>query len=311
MISVVLALYNGQKYILQQLESLLNQTVKPDEVIICDDCSTDNSVELCRKFIEDNHLDGWRVFENSENVGYCRNFYRALELSHGDYIFFCDQDDVWDSEKIEVLVRFLEKNKRFSAIACNYRLIDSNGEESPNLTVPHYNPRFDGTLDEIKVESLIGHSYIRGCALCIRKEIKEKVCPIELKDLLGHDWQIVMLCALEGKAALLNTALMGYRCHENNASFSTSPSRLLKKRVDGLLQSIEGHSYILSLCNNTSVKRKIEKFIEFEKKRVKFLTTKNPLTFISLGFDLKEYKRYYGKNPLKVYLGDLYYINKK
>lgn len=311
MISIVLALYNGSKYIIEQLESIRLQTVKADEVIICDDCSTDNSVALCRDFIKRNALLGWSVIENNENVGYCRNFYRALSRSHGDYIFFCDQDDVWDTGKIEVMVRFLEKNKRFLGLACNYRLINAKGQEDPSLSAPHHIPRFDGTLDEITPERLIGHSYIRGCALCIRKEIKELVRPIELKDLLGHDWQVVMLCALKGKAAILNTALMSYRCHDNNASFSLTPSRLIQKRISGLTQSIEGHSYILSHCTNATLKEGITNFIKFEKKRLKFLHTGNPLTFISLAFYLKEYRRYYHKDALRVYLGDLVYKIKK
>ena len=310
MISIVLATYNGMRYLPQQLESLAVQTMPADEVIICDDCSTDETVGLCLDFIERNSLSGWRVITNGENVGYCRNFYRALEAAHGDYIFFCDQDDVWYSEKIETTIAEMQKRPEILMLSTRYRLINGAGEEDATLTVPHFSAKFDGSIDNVTVESLIGHSYIRGCSLCMKKELKERVKPIELKDLLGHDWQIAMLAALDGGAAILNKPLMGYRCHESNASFSEKPVRRIEKRIAGLKQSLEGHKYILSLCGDKNLSDSISRFIEFERRRLTFLEGKNPFVFLRLLFDIKQYSRYYAGNGIKVWIGDFVYAYK-
>lgn len=311
MISIVLATYNGMRYLPQQLESLAAQTLKADEVIISDDCSTDETVGLCLDFIEKNSLSGWKVMANTENVGYCRNFYRGLEAAQGDYIFFCDQDDIWDAEKIAVTVAEMQKDPLISVLSTRYRLINAEGRQDSSLTVPHFTAKHDGTLERVTVESLIGHSYIRGCSLCMKKELKALIKPIELKDLLGHDWQIAMLAALDGGAAILNTQLMSYRCHDSNASFSEKPVRRLEKRIAGLRQSVEGHEYIRSLCRNEEQKTSMEKFIRFEKRRLAFLKDKNAFKFVRLLFDIKQYSRYYAGGGVKVWLGDFVYAYKK
>lgn len=311
MISIVLATYNGMRYLTEQLESIASQTLPADEVIISDDCSTDETVGLCLDFIEKNSLSGWKVIENSENVGYCRNFYRGLEYAQGDYIFFCDQDDIWDNEKIAVMVGELEKNPQLTVLSSRYRLIDGEGKEDASLSVPHYTALFDGSIEAVTAESLIGHSYIRGCSLCMKKELKERIKPMELKDLLGHDWQIAMLSAIDSAAAVLNVALMSYRCHDSNASFSEKPVRRIEKRIAGLKQSIEGHKYVLSFCKNDFERKSICKFMDFEKRRLAFLESKNPFKLLRLFFDLKQYSRYYAGGGLKVWLGDFVYAYKK
>lgn len=311
MISVVLATYNGKDYLVQQLESLAKQTRPADEVIIMDDASKDATVSIARDFIGDNSLSNWRVIANDENVGYCMNFYRALDEAKGDYIFFCDQDDVWDAEKIEVTITEMEKRPELLMLSTRYRLINAKGEVDASLTVPHFSDRFDGSIEKVTVEKLIGHSYIRGCSLCIKKAIKEQVKHIELKDLLGHDWLVSMLAALKGGAAILNTPLMGYRCHENNASFSKNPVRRLEKRISGLEQSVEGHEYVLSLCPDAANQKSIENFIKFEKKRMAFLKSRNILKFLGLLPNIKQYSRYYNGKGFKVWLGDFVYAYKR
>ena len=85
-ISVAIASYNGGRFIEKQLDSILKQTRPVDEVIICDDGSTDNTVEICRNFIEKNSLTNWEISVNPKNVGYCFNFYGAIAKTKGDII---------------------------------------------------------------------------------------------------------------------------------------------------------------------------------------------------------------------------------
>lgn len=310
MISVALAAYNGEKFIEKQLESLRDQTLPPDEVIICDDRSTDKTVEICRAFIEKNKLSGWKIEINAENLGYCRNFYKAIEKTNGDLIFLCDQDDEWDGNKLAVMAEIMEKHPQLRMLSCRYRLINGAGAPAAGVRVPHYEPLFDGKLQTVTAESLIGHSYIRGCSSCFKSELKQLLKPIDLSGLLGHDWLLAMLAALNGGAAIINIPLMSYRCHGGNASFSASPVRLKEKRIEGLKQSVEGHKAILKLENDKVLRRKTERFISFERQRIRFLENKNPFLWLALGLRIRQYRRYYAGNGVRVWFGDMVYAHK-
>ena len=102
MISLVMTTYNGLKYISEQLESIKNQTVLPDEVLIYDDRSTDGTYEYVQEYIKTNKLDKWNVVRNKENKGYSLNFSDAMKESHGDIVFLCDQDDIWHLSLIHI-----------------------------------------------------------------------------------------------------------------------------------------------------------------------------------------------------------------
>ena len=98
--SLVMAIYNGEKYIIEQLESIRNQTVKIDEAIFIDDCSTDNSYHMVHQFIDGYQLMNWKLIKNENNLGYRNNFKKGLELASGDIVFLSDQDDKWHNNKV-------------------------------------------------------------------------------------------------------------------------------------------------------------------------------------------------------------------
>ena len=99
MISIALPTYNGEKYIREQLDSIYNQTLVPDEVVVVDDCSTDNTVNILEEYSQ---RYGLKYFVNDSNIGYNKNFEKAIRLCAGDYIALSDQDDVWFPTKIQV-----------------------------------------------------------------------------------------------------------------------------------------------------------------------------------------------------------------
>jgi hypothetical protein len=135
--------------------------------------------------------------------------------------------------------------------------------------------------------------------------------PIDVKSLLAHDWYISIIGAILGKAQILNRVLCYYRFHGDNVSLSDMNRKELlgsrEKRVSGLEESINAHSYIATL--NPKEKKDILRFAEFEKKRLKFLKVKNPLIWLCLFFLIGCYKRYYKsfKGALRVWLGDFFY----
>lgn len=95
MISVAMTTFNGEKYIEKQIESIIHQSLPVDEIIVCDDGSTDHTVELLKKY-------DVTLIQNFQNLGYKLNFKQAMEKCNGDYIFLCDQDDIWEKDKVRI-----------------------------------------------------------------------------------------------------------------------------------------------------------------------------------------------------------------
>ncbi len=314
MISVAVAAYNGERFIEEQLESIRNQTVRVDEVVIGDDCSTDNTVEICRAFIEKNALSNWRVVERAENRGYCHNFYDAIADCSGDFIFLADQDDVWHEDKVEKMIACMESHPELKVLSSRYGVIDADTKPIENSGVTYLGDCYDDSLELTTTESMIGCSYIRGFSICMRKELKEILRPIDLKNLLSHDWLISILGTLQGSTGILNTVLTEYRYHGDNVTLSAMSRktrvRRLEKRIRGLYESIEGHSYVMSLLEDAALLEAFGRFIAFEQKRLRFLETKNIFCWMSLVFQMRQYDRYYKGGGLRVWLGDLSYVLK-
>ena len=107
-VSLVMAVYNGEKYLIEQLDSIRKQTYLIDEVILIDDVSTDNSYELIHQYIDGYKLINWKLIKNENNLGYRKNFKKGLEIVDGDIIFLSDQDDRWHLNKIEVIILWIK-----------------------------------------------------------------------------------------------------------------------------------------------------------------------------------------------------------
>ncbi len=312
-VSVAVATYNGEKYIEEQLKSIMEQSRAVDQVIITDDGSTDKTVEICKAFIEKNSLSNWKVFVNEENKGYCLNFYGAIEKCNGDVIFLSDQDDRWKLKKVEKMLSCLDENPDISVLSCRYDVIDGEGEIIEASGIPYLGTVFDSSVEYLSADSFIGCSYIRGFAMCFKKELKEYLKPIDLKSMLSHDWYICLLGTLKGKTAVLNTKLNDYRYHYSNVSLSDMTRKTFlgdrEKRLKGLAESIEGHTYLKEFCTDRKDKKNFEKLIKLETKRLKFLNNKNFFLWLSLIAYINVYKRYYKslKGAYRVWIGDFCY----
>lgn len=318
MISVAVATYNGEKYILKQLETIKNQTHPVDEVIICDDGSTDRTVQIIGDYIDKNHLENWHIHSQEVNLGFCLNFYDAIKRTNGDIIFLSDQDDVWYENKVEEMLRLYEDPEVMS-VSCRYNLIDSEGKTiAENPGVIFVGEKNDGSTEPVTAESQVGCNYIRGCNMSFRKEVKDMVPMKKAETLLSHDWALSMAASLMGKNIYLNKYLAAYRFHDANASLSSVKSKgiasVKSKRVSGLEQSIESYWDILNqktqFKNMTALLEKdIKGQIAFEEKRLSFVKSKNVFTWVGLLFHLKRYARYQASlsSGVRIWLGDLAY----
>lgn len=235
MISVVMATYNGEKYIEKQLESILNQSLIPDEVIIRDDGSSDATVQLVKDFIQKNKLSTWNIEVNDKNLGYKKNFANLLSLAKGDYIFLSDQDDEWISDKIDKMVTILKDNKAIQALNGGVRLIDANSNKVEIVNRKNvYNANFYFSkktvvrLNKVPLASLIISNVTPGCAMAITKELRDTFIS-SYEGTFPHDWYLNMLAAYNGGCYFLNEEVISYRIHENNASSPTAAMGILSK----------------------------------------------------------------------------------
>ena len=124
---VAMTTYNGAEYLLRQLDSIRLQRCMPDRVVICDDGSGDESCMLVAAYIEKHGLEqSWRLVRNQQNLGYTRNFFQAIDMLDTDLIFFSDQDDVWNPEKIARMRAVMEERPEICLLSCGYRFVDEN-----------------------------------------------------------------------------------------------------------------------------------------------------------------------------------------
>ena len=216
MISVAMATYNGQDYIKEQLVSILNQNKRVDEIVICDDCSTDNTINIIKEFLEENSNLDIRLFINKENVGYKINFKKALSYCKGEYIFLCDQDDIWLANKVEKMIGIMETNNNIKVLASSYELIDSNGNITKSNTSLYKHDVKQDTLKRITFEELVVGNSFQGCSLCIRAEINDKF-QTHFNEYFHHDWLLNIYASEVNGMYFYNEPLFQYRIHEKNA----------------------------------------------------------------------------------------------
>lgn len=213
--------YNGSKYIIKQLDSLKNQSRKIDELVICDDCSTDNTVELVNDYIKSNNLEGWNIYSNENNLGFINNFKQAIKKTTGDIIFLCDQDDEWCVNKISTMTDIIEKNNQVKLLSCSLTFIDENCKPYTPSNIPSWYQKMISTSPEeitpIDFINICNANFAPGCTMCFTREICDKYCNMDYEYELPHDWLIALIASVDNGYYHLNTSLINYRIHISNA----------------------------------------------------------------------------------------------
>lgn len=220
MIEILMCTYNGEKYIEKQLFSLLNQTVQPDLVRIFDDKSTDNTIAIINYFIKEKNITNWIVKVNDVQKGWRRNFYDAIKESTGDIVFFCDQDDIWKEDKIEIMSNAIISNNLLRLSGMQY-VIDENDnfiDRNDVITCPkEYNKRIKLEKYNSNIEHCVWKNRL-GCAIAITKEMVQLLNYFEFVPFFAHDIWCVQLSSFLGKGAVIEYPCINYRVHSNNAT---------------------------------------------------------------------------------------------
>lgn len=317
MISVIVASYNGAPYILQQLYSIKEQTIVPDQVIIADDGSQDNTVALVKGFIKEHSLDPkWRVVEREKNLGLRRNFLNAMLMAEGEYIFLADQDDVWFNDKIRVMCQAMESNKDIQILACRYDLIGADGKRyDGKKKVPHVYFLAEEKIEYVDRLQFIISSFIRGCAMCVRGELIPHIEEgFDTGSLLGHDWYLCLLASVYGRVAFLNQKLMSYRIHDNNASIPNHPLHLDNNRKEVVQKMKEAAAYTRKLvAGDIEAEGRAMEFETFFESRIELFHKAGLEKILGLLGKMKYYKIYRrsGRGAFETYLADVIYAVKK
>lgn len=214
-VSVCMGVYNGARYITEQLYSILHQTRQPDEVIICDDVSTDDTVEIVQAFIRDNGLEAtWKLYCNQENKGYPSNFFYACGLCTKEIVFLADQDDIWHEEKIARMCEVFAENPEANAVCCKFGLIDAEGKDIQTIMAPTHSKE-SKQLREVSVKDIFYRNEYPGMVVAYRNAWAEEWLPADSK--IPHDFLICVRAAEENAFRQLDMELAYHRRHDNNA----------------------------------------------------------------------------------------------
>lgn len=219
MISVAMATYNGEKYIKEQLDSILSQLNVDDELIISDDGSTDNTLNI----IEAYHDRRIKIY-NGPRKGVKQNFANAISHCNGKYIFLSDQDDTWTENKIVIMLEAFENNEQVKVVVHDNVIVDEN----MNIIKESFYKLRNSKPGIIK--NIIKNSYI-GCCMAFDASLKEKILPIP-NNIEMHDQWIGIICEKYGKSVFIKDRLINYCRHGDNvSSLNHYPlSKMLKNR---------------------------------------------------------------------------------
>jgi len=230
----VIATYNGENFLRAQLRSIKDQTQKPQQIIIIDDCSQDGTKKIIRNFIPEFPE---RVFfiENKENLGSKRTFEIGISNCSADYIALCDQDDVWRPEKIAKQYEALEKNQKAQLCFHDLTLMDKEGlpkDKNYWEVAPTDEPL--PVVGSQARERLVNLSNpVPGCTMFFSAQLKKDILPVPPSKWVGHDWWISVVAFFYADPIFISDPLAYYRIHSRQtAGIGTMLKKERKDRED-------------------------------------------------------------------------------
>ena len=209
-VSVVMAVYNGQRFLREQVESVLDELLPGDELIVVDDASLDDSLA----FLGSIKSTVLKVYTNPSNLGVIGCFERGLQLATHEFIFLCDQDDIWLPGKRATFVAAFEQDPMVSVVISDAQVIDAQGRMiAPSFMATRHG--FNGGI----IATVWRNRYL-GCAMALRHSLLATALPVP-RQVPMHDMWFGIMGRMTGKVVYLPTPFLQYRRHTGNVS----PSR--------------------------------------------------------------------------------------
>lgn len=303
-ISVALGTYNGEAYIKEQLNSILTQSIKPDEIVICDDGSTDMTLKIAEEILGSCNVK-FIIEKNESNLGVTKNFEKILSLTTGDIIFFSDQDDIWKSNKVEVILKRFNNNSKCNLVFTNATLVDKNRKKFKASLWDTVNFSHSISNNEDMLDILLNRCVVTGATMAIKRELYEQCRPFPKAWL--HDGWLALNAALNDGVESIPMELIEYRQHDNNVVGVTS-NDIIKKIARYLIninklesvrvEKFERYSTFKSLNNNqlsNDIKIKISESINFWSDMIKLgkINKFSGIKLIYSNYKKGNYKKYY------------------
>ena len=249
-ISIVLATYNGGKFLCEQLQSLINQTYTNIEIVAVDDGSTDNTIGILNSYAT--QYANFKIYRNQTNLGYVKNFEKGCDLAEGELIALCDQDDVWDNDKLKSMAEAIGDDPM---VYCDSFICDENLQQTGKKISSHVNFQTRRSCLEISI-----FCRIYGNATLFKKSILAAAMPFPL--FIPHDWWLSYVASMYGDIKYIDVPLVYYRQHSTNAvgaiggkSRKKAGSKRERKRqeINGIRQRMDA---FYNLCPADKVKEK-------------------------------------------------------
>lgn len=218
LVEILMATYNGEKYLQEQIDSIINQTYKNWILTIRDDGSKDKTLKILEEYKKkDKRI---KILKDKKgNLGYKKNFEELLFQSKGEYIFLCDQDDIWKEEKIEICLQKIGENQ---VLHHNARIFYEKKTEEDTTLYSLYN--YSRNIKNFYKPNFT------GCCMVVKKSFLKDILPIPI-NYPGHDTWIGLLSCLNSNIVYIDNKLIKYRRHGENTSFTGEKSKnsLFKK----------------------------------------------------------------------------------
>ncbi len=218
-VTIVLATFNGEKYISQQIESILSQTVLPDEIVVVDDCSTDKTAQIVNGILSKSNIKN-KVIVHQTNKGVNQSFMDGINSSSSSYIMFCDQDDYWKKDKIEITQKALSLSNDIVMAVCNASITDENLKVTGKtlfdyirLKLPFKDGLFCILPPEEMQNKLIKRNYATGMCMAFRRDV---LTDLQVPEGMIYDYWIAWQLSNYGSSVFINKELVLYRQHGNN-----------------------------------------------------------------------------------------------
>jgi glycosyltransferase involved in cell wall biosynthesis len=253
-VSVVMCTYNGEKYVRDQLQSILDQTRPPDEIIISDDGSADSTLEIIEEFASSSggpQPPVWRVETRAKPLGVSGNFASALTKAHGEFIALADQDDVWEPDRLEKALAHFHDS--VVLVHSDATLIDTSGRPTGTLmsALRLTSSERRNLLRGRVLDALLRRNVVTGATTMIRSSLLEHALPIP--EGWVHDEWLALVAAAQGGVVFQEDPLIRYRQHGNNeigaskTDYYESAKRLREKRSEFFARKLRRNHGIAAL----------------------------------------------------------------
>jgi glycosyltransferase involved in cell wall biosynthesis len=254
LVSIVMATYNGQNYLRQQIQSILDQSYSNFELIVVDDGSEDETLSILKEFA--NRDDRIHFYPAVNHLGFVANFERGLMFVKGSFIALSDQDDIFRKDKIQIMVDTL-KNSAFDMVISDLKLIDEHGVL---ISDSMWRAQNRSSSDNYTFKRIVHSNFATGCAMMFKKRLLKIAIPFP-SNCLAHDWWLALtaLSSNAGGVFLINETLTSYRQHSMNTIGAQKPSKIsVFKNIKIFLNSNSNESQrcnVRRVGNNNHIKR--------------------------------------------------------